>query len=718
LTVVSLLCYAPGQHPVRTDRFVTPDPEGRPTMGKAIGIDLGTTNSCCAYVTNGKPQVITYRDGSRTIPSVFAIDKNGNRLVGTEAKDQAALNPDQTIAASKRLIGRSFGSNAMQKMQQVFTYELVEGESNEVLIKVADQVFTLEQISAAILRRIKESAEEALSDEVDQAVITVPAYFNDRQRQAVRSAGKLAGLKVLRVLNEPTAAALAYGLGRTLNQRVAIYDLGGGTFDISIIDIKDKIFEVIATGGDTFLGGVDFDDRLMQWILQVFVEQTDIDVSYDRSAVTRIRDASEQAKIRLSSVNETEIALPRIAQDDDGNPVDLVLPVSREKLEELTEDLIDRSIATCERILQEAGTTREELDEILLVGGQSRMPLVRSKVEEFVGKSPSNKVHPDEAVAIGAAIMAHSLSSKAGPQDMTLLDVLPMAIGINKVDGTMHVLFAKNQPLPDYKTRVLTTSKDNQRSIMLRIYQGESKYVAENELLGTFVFSGLRDAPKGQVKIEVTFHIDSEGILNLTARDIDTGQLVESRLKLGKDDDDAPKKPRSSSATPKPAKRVSKEGGKDGRKETPGKGPGPLDMPRASSLAPQPSLRPTDMRPSPAEVQSTPRGGSSWNDAPKGATWNDEYVNGSATPDHLADRTPERPPDPAGRTPSRPPPPSAQDTRPMSRSPRSVPPPSSTPTPAPLQGIRGGGPEIRKPPKRQESKGFFAWLLSLFGLGN
>ena len=472
-------------------------------MGKAIGIDLGTTNSCCAYVANGKPQVITYRDGSRTIPSMFAIDKKGNRLVGNEARDQAEANPEHTIAASKRLIGRSFGGKAMEKMQQVFTYELVEGESSEVLIKVADQVFTLEQISAAILRRIKESAEDVLDQEVDQAVITVPAYFNDRQRQAVRSAGKLAGLKVLRVLNEPTAAALAYGLGRTLNQRVAIYDLGGGTFDISIIDIKDKIFEVIATGGDTFLGGVDFDDRLMQWVLQTFVDEYDVDVSYDRRAVTRIRSASEDAKIRLSTDEKTQIFLKHICDDEEGTALDLDITVARSQLEKLTADLVDRSIATCERILQEANSTREAVDEMLLVGGQSRMPLVRAKVGGFIGKPPSQKVHPDEAVAIGAAIMAHSLSSKAGPQDMTLLDVLPMAIGIIKVDGTMHVLFAKNQPLPDYKTRTLTTSKTNQRSIMLRIYQGESKLVAENELLGTFVFSGLREAPRGEVKIEV-----------------------------------------------------------------------------------------------------------------------------------------------------------------------------------------------------------------------
>jgi molecular chaperone DnaK len=612
-------------------------------MGKAIGIDLGTTNSCCAFVSNGKPQVITYRDGSRTIPSVFAIDKNGNRLVGNEARAQAADNPNHTIAASKRLIGRSFGSSAMQKMQQVFTYELVEGDSNEVLIKVADQVFTLEQISAAILRRIKESAEEALNDEVDQAVITVPAYFNDRQRQAVRSAGKLAGLKVLRVLNEPTAAALAYGLGRTLNQRVAIYDLGGGTFDISIIDIKDKIFEVIATGGDTFLGGVDFDDRLMQYVLQNFVEQTDIDVSYDRTAVTRIRDASEYAKIRLSTDPSTEIHLPHICDDDDGNSVDLRLEITRSQLEELTEDLVDRSIVTCERILGEASTTREQLDEILLVGGQSRMPLVRRKVEGFLGKPPSEKVHPDEAVAIGAAIMAHSLSNKAGPQDMTLLDVLPMAIGINKVDGTMHVLFAKNQPLPDYKTRVLTTSKDAQRSIMLRIYQGESKLVAENELLGTFVFSGLREAPKGQVKIEVTFHIDSEGILNLTARDIDTGQLVESKIKFVKEDEDGPPKKQAAVSTGSTANAAAKRGLKKRRKEAEESNPpasappAPLNMPVQSSLAAKPSTRPNMPEPAPLRAGN------------------------SAPPQRIVPQNP--------------------------------------------------------PAKKEEKKGFFAWLLSLFGLG-
>ncbi len=501
-------------------------------MGKAIGIDLGTTNSCAAIVENGKPRVITYKGGHSTIPSVFAIDEKGERLVGHDAKNQAQLNPTNTVASAKRLIGRNFHSKTIEKVRQVFTYELVEGESSEVLIKVRDQIFTLEQISAAILRKIKEVAEESLAAEVDQAVITVPAYFNDRQRQAVRAAGKLAGLKVLRVLNEPTAAALAYGLGKNLNQRIAVYDLGGGTFDISVIDIKERIFEVIATGGDTFLGGVDFDDRVMQWVLERFLKAHGVDLSYDRIAIQRIRDAAESAKIELSSAMRTRIHVPFIHQSESG-PIDVDLELTREKLEELTHDLVERTIATVERILKEAGTERGQIDEILLVGGQSRMPLVQRRITEFMGKPPCKGVHPDEAVGIGASIMSNSLAQQSS-DDVTLLDVLPMPIGINKVDGSMHVLFQKNQPLPDYKTRTLTTSKDNQRSIMLRIYQGEQSMCAENELLGTFVFSNIRPAPKQKVQIEVTFHIDSEGILNLTARDKATGQTVESTLKLGK----------------------------------------------------------------------------------------------------------------------------------------------------------------------------------------
>jgi len=519
-------------------------------MGKAIGIDLGTTNSCAAIVENGRPRVITYKGGQSTIPSVFAIDEKGERLVGHDAKKQAQLNPTNTVAAAKRLIGRNYHSKTIEKVKQVFTYELVEGESSEVLIKVRDQIFTLEQISSAILRKIREVAEESLGAEVDQAVITVPAYFNDRQRQAVRAAGKLAGLKVLRVLNEPTAAALAYGLGKNLNQRIAVYDLGGGTFDISVIDIKERIFEVIATGGDTFLGGVDFDDRIMQWVLETFQKQHGIDLSYDRVAIQRIRDAAETAKIELSSVMRTRLHIQYIAKGENGNGIDIDIELTRERLEELCSDLVERTIQTVERIFREAGTTRQQIDEVLLVGGQSRMPLVQRRITEFMGKSPSKGVHPDEAVGIGASIMANSLAAAHSNDDVTLLDVLPMPIGINKVNGEMHVLFNKNQPLPDYKSRTLTTSKDNQRSIMLRIYQGEALLCADNELLGTFVFSNIRPALKGKVQIEVTFHIDSEGILNLTARDKQTGQTVESTLKLGKQGDEKGKKEEGDSPAP------------------------------------------------------------------------------------------------------------------------------------------------------------------------
>ncbi len=539
-------------------------------MGRAIGIDLGTTNSCAAIMDGSRPRVITYKGGETTIPSVFAIDEQGNRLVGHEAKRQAQLNPTNTVMASKRLIGRNFHSKTIDRVRQIFTYEMLEGDNNEVLIKVKDQVFTLEQISAAILKKIKEVAEDALGEEVDQAVITVPAYFNDRQRQAVRNAGRMANLKVLRILNEPTAAALAYGLGRNLSQRIAVYDLGGGTFDISVIDIKDRIFEVIATGGDTFLGGVDFDDRLMQFVLERFLEKYHVDLAWDRVAIQRIRDAAESAKIELSTVSRARIAIPQIAKGDTGW-LDVELDISREDLEGLTADLVDRTIQTCERIFREAGTAKEQIDEVLLVGGQSRMPLVQRRVTDLMGRPPSKGVHPDEAVGIGAAIMAYSLAG-AAESDVTLLDVLPMPIGINKVDGTMHVLFQKNQPLPDYKTRTLTTSKENQKSIMLRIYQGESRLVSENELLGTFVFSGIRPAAKGQVQIEVTFHIDSEGILNLTARDKETNATVESTLKL--------------SQGGKPTTKVTSRGGKE--EESKAVEPPPMLMPVQSAF--QPSL--------------------------------------------------------------------------------------------------------------------------------
>lgn len=632
-------------------------------MGLAIGIDLGTTNSCAAIMENGRPRVLTYKGGDSTIPSVFAIDEKGNRLVGQEAKRQAQLNPTNTVMAAKRLIGRNFHSKTIDKVRQIFTYEMLEGDNSEVLIKVSGQVFTLEQISAAILHRIKEVAEEALGEDVDQAVITVPAYFNDRQRQAVRNAGKLAGLHVLRILNEPTAAALAYGRGKNLSQRVAVYDLGGGTFDISVIDIKDRIFEVIATGGDTFLGGVDFDDRLMQHVLERFHAEHGVDLAWDRVAIQRIRDGAESAKIELSSVGETRIHIPYITKSG-GVPLDVDMVIKREELEQLTTDLVRRTVDTCERIFKEAGTTISEVDEVLLVGGQSRMPLVQKEITRFIGKPPSKNVHPDEAVAMGAAIMAHSLSTTSN-NDVTLLDVLPMPIGINKVDGTMHVLFQKNQPLPDYKTRTLTTSKDNQRSIMLRLYQGESRMVAENERLGTFVFSNIRPAAKGQVQIEVTFHIDSEGILNLTARDKETSQTVDATLKLGK----KRRKPGS-----RPDAKVATAANKDGSsKKAPT--PTPLNMPR-SSLADS-------------------IGGAS----AKGMAGAMNQALGNTTPSSRPEARPQ---------------PTTKRTAPL----EPIPPRTPAPAPEPEPAAEPEVPDIR-PTLRDEPQGLFArimaWFRGLFG---
>ena len=501
-------------------------------MKQAIGIDLGTTNSCAAFMDGDTPRVISQRGGATTIPSVFAINDKGQPLVGQEAKQQVQLNPQHTVTSAKRLIGREFHSKTIDEIRQVFTYDMVAGEQSEVLVKVRDQVFTLEQISAAILKRIKEVAEAGIEQRVDSAVITVPAYFSDRQRQAVRSAGKLAGLDIMRILNEPTAAALAYGLGRGLQQRIAVYDLGGGTFDISVIDINDQTFEVLATGGDTFLGGVDFDELLMKHLLESFLDKHGIDLALDKVAVQRVKDAAESAKIELSTVTNTRIHIPYIAKGKSGRNLDIEMDLSREQLETICEPLVDRTIDTCKRIFDEAGANVDQIDEILLVGGQSQMPLVKAKLEDYTGFAPCADINPYEAVSIGAAIMAGALQDAGDDMSMTLMDVLPMPIGINKADGTMHVLFPKNQPLPKTKTKTLTTSKDNQESLRLRIYQGESRTCTKNELLGTFVFSNIRKAPKGDVKIKISFQIDSEGILNLTGEDTGSGQKVVTTMRL------------------------------------------------------------------------------------------------------------------------------------------------------------------------------------------
>lgn len=499
-------------------------------MGRAIGIDLGTTNSCAAVIEGNQPKIIMYRGGSYTIPSLFAIDEGGRMLVGHDAKKQAALNPQDTVFAPKRLVGRNYHSAQAEKIRQLFTYNMMEGDAGEILIKVKDQVFDLREVSAQILRKIKEVAEEYLKEEVTNAVITVPAYFNDKQRQAVRQAGKLADLNVLRILNEPTAAALAYGLGKNLRQRLAVYDLGGGTFDISIIEIRDKVFEVVATGGDTFLGGIDFDDRVMGDVMEQFMTANSVDLSYDRVAIQRLREAAERAKITLSTTKETNIEVPFIARGPKGI-LNLDLKFTRAHLEELTGDLVDRTVTTCARIFEEAKMNPSDIDEVLLVGGQSRMPLVQQRVKDYFDREPCKGVHPDEAVAVGAAIMAHSLTH-ASSEKVTLLDVLPMPIGIAKVDRSFLPLFPKNCPIPHVRRLTLTNSKDNQKTIMLKIYQGDSDIAAENELLGTFVFSGIREMPRGKVKVDVWLNIDSEGILSISAKDKETGAPVDVKLKL------------------------------------------------------------------------------------------------------------------------------------------------------------------------------------------
>ena len=503
-------------------------------MGRAIGIDLGTTNSCAAVIENNQPTIIMYRGGSYTIPSLFAIDKDGKTLVGEEAQKQAALNPKDTVFAPRRMVGRDFHSPQVEKIRQVFTYDMVEGDEGEVLIKVKDHTLDLREISGHILLKIKEVAEEYLKEEVTDAVITVPAYFNDKQRQAVRSAGKVAGLEVLRVLNEPTAAALAYGLGKNLRQRLAVYDLGGGTFDISIIEIRDKIFEVVATGGDTFLGGIDFDDRIIGQVIDEFRREHGVDLFSDPVAIQRLREAAERAKITLSAAPETAIEVPFIARGKRGI-LNVNHQMTRLDLEELVQDLVARTISTCAQIFTEANLTPEAIDEVLLVGGQSRMPLVQQSVRTYFGREPCKGVHPDEAVAVGAAIMAHSLTQAMGDQ-VTLLDVLPMPMGIARGDGSFLPLFPRNCPIPMVRKLSLTNSKEGQKTIMLKVFQGDSGIAAENEALGTFVFTGLRQLPKGQLKVQVWLNVDSEGILTITAKDKETNKPLSVHLKLRQKD--------------------------------------------------------------------------------------------------------------------------------------------------------------------------------------
>lgn len=502
-----------------------------------IGIDLGTTNSCCAYVQDdGNVKIIPYRGGETTIPSIFAIDDKGNELVGHEAKRQWLLNPRRTIYGAKRLMGREFQSEFVKKMGEYFAYEMTPGEKGKVVIPIDDSEYNLSQVSSKILNTVRTVAADYLSKPISRAVVTVPAYFNDRQRQAVKEAGKLIDLDVVRVVNEPTAAAMAYGINRNLNQKVAIYDLGGGTFDVSVIEIRGHTFEVMATGGDIFLGGIDWDNALIQYVLEDFKEKHDVDLSKDPIAMQRIKDLAERTKIDLSDRAEAPFSIPFVTMTPDGAPLDINLVITREKYESLTEALVDRTIEICDAVVKDAGIEVHQLEEILLVGGQTRWPAVQKAVTEYFGKPPAKSVHPDEAVAIGAALYANSLETDAVDQKVQLLDVIPMRIGIETADGSIYEIFPRNASVPNQKSIQFTTSIDDQAELQMRIYQGDEPEASKNELLGDFTFSGIRAGPKGSVGVDVVFDCSVDGILNLSAHDKDTGTRMEQSIKVSSSD--------------------------------------------------------------------------------------------------------------------------------------------------------------------------------------
>jgi molecular chaperone DnaK len=488
---------------------------------RVIGIDLGTTNSCVGIVEDGTPVVIPNRGGYKTTPSMVAIAENGKRLVGHIAKRQAITNAENTVYAAKRLIGRKWGSAAVRSSIETMPYRIVEGPHNDVRVMLRDQVFSIPEVSAYILQEMKIISEEYLGEEVAKAVVTVPAYFNDGQRQATKDAGRVAGLDVIRIINEPTAAALAYGFGRSMERKVAVYDLGGGTFDISLLEIGNGVFEVISTAGDTFLGGEDFDKRIIDWLVFAFQKEHKVDLRKDKMALQRLKDVSEKAKCELSSVRETEINLPFIISTGRNEALHLQTSLSRGKLEELTADLIERTVEICLRTLSEAQIDKKEIEDVILVGGMTRMPKVQEMVAEFFGMEPCKGVHPDEVVALGAAIQGAALMDEKS--DVLLLDVTPHSLGIMIVGGYFHRLIEQNTTVPTSKSHVFTTVKDNQTSVKILVLQGESDRAEENELLGEFILTGLRRAARGEVEVEVTFAISADGIVSVKAKDLETG---------------------------------------------------------------------------------------------------------------------------------------------------------------------------------------------------